>query len=53
MHYCDSKDDLFRACFKYCIERTVGTFRRIEGRHDDAVKMIAGWCVRPLLSSHK
>ncbi len=42
-YYFDSKDDLFRACIKYCIERTVGNFRRIEGHHGGAVKMIAAW----------
>jgi len=42
-YYFDSKDDLFRACLRYCIERTVGNFRRIEGRHDDPVKMIGAW----------
>ncbi len=42
-YYFDSKDDLFRACLRFCIERTVGNFRRLEGRHDDPVKMICAW----------
>jgi len=42
-YYFDSKDDLFRACLKYCIERTVGKFCKLEGAHDDPVKMIAAW----------
>lgn len=42
-YYFDSKDDLFRACLKYCIERAVGNFRRLEGRHDDPVRMIGAW----------
>lgn len=42
-YYFDSKEDLFRACLKYCIERTIGNFRRLEGRHDDPVRMIGAW----------
>lgn len=42
-YYFDSKDELFRACLKYCIDRTVGNFRRLEGRHDDPVRMIGAW----------
>ena len=42
-YYFDSKDDLFRACLKYCIERTVAYFRLLEGRHDDPVRMVRAW----------
>ena len=42
-YYFESKDDLFRACLKYCIGRTIANFSRLEGRHDDPVKMISAW----------
>lgn len=42
-YYFDSKDDLFRACLKFCIERTVAYFRLLEGRHDDPVRMLRAW----------
>ena len=42
-YYFDSKDDLFRACLRYCIDRTQENFRRLEGRHDDPVKLISAW----------
>lgn len=42
-YYFDSKDDLFRACLRYCIDRTVENFRRLEGRHQDPVKLISAW----------
>jgi AcrR family transcriptional regulator len=42
-YYFDSKDDLFRACLRYCIDRTQEHFRRLEGRHDDPVKLISAW----------
>ena len=42
-YYFESKDDLFRASLKYCIERTIANFTRLEGWHDDPVKMISAW----------
>ena len=42
-YYFDSKDDLFRACLRFCIDRTQENFRRLEGRHDDPVKLISAW----------
>ena len=42
-YYFDSKDDLFRACLRYCIDRTKENFRRFEGRHDDPAELISAW----------
>jgi len=42
-YYFESKDDLFRACLRYCIERTVGGFGRLEDRRDDPARLIAAW----------
>jgi|GEM_PF-1809092 len=42
-YYFDSKEDLFHACLRHCIERTVGSFGRLEGMHDEPVKMITAW----------
>jgi TetR/AcrR family transcriptional regulator, upper aerobic nicotinate degradation pathway regulator len=42
-YYFDSKDDLFRATLKYCIDKTMATFRRLEEKHSEPVKMISAW----------
>ena len=42
-YYFDSKEDLFHACLRHCIERTVGSFGRLDGMHDEPVKMITTW----------
>lgn len=42
-YYFESKDDLFRACLRYCIGRTVGGFGRLEDRHDHPARLIAAW----------
>lgn len=42
-YYFDSKEDLFRATLEYCIDKAITTFRRLEQKHSDPVKMIAAW----------
>jgi AcrR family transcriptional regulator len=42
-YYFDSKDDLFRATLEHCIEHALLTFRELEQRHRDPVRMISAW----------
>ncbi len=42
-YYFESKDELFRATLEYCIENALRTFRELEQRHSDPVRMITAW----------
>jgi AcrR family transcriptional regulator len=42
-YYFESKDQLFRATLEYCIENALRTFRELEQRHSDPVRMITAW----------
>jgi AcrR family transcriptional regulator len=42
-YYFESKDELFRATLEYCIENALCTFRELEQRHRDPVRMITAW----------
>ena len=42
-YYFESKDELFRATLEYCIENALRTFRELEQRHRDPVRMITAW----------